>query len=78
MANPAHDHLFVRRQATEESGESWWIGLSREAFYTRLRVEQERITESRFGRAAMLMTATDTSSDDDRWRRARRVQESGS
>lgn len=77
MPNPAHDHLFVRRRASEESSESWWVGLSREAFYQRLRAEQERITESRFGRAAMLMTATDTSSDDDRWRKVRRGQESG-
>lgn len=37
--------------------ESWWVGLSREDFYRRVKFEQPRLDESKFGASKQVTTS---------------------
>jgi hypothetical protein len=44
-------HAHKSQQEQPPKADSWWIGLSREEFSEKLRLNQPRMTDSKFGQA---------------------------
>ena len=48
------------KEPAQTSGESWWIGVSREDWPHAVEAHQPQLSSSKFGRAQMLVTPTRT------------------